>query len=115
MLEIGYPAVVQDIREKALFLQQGLRSAGARIVSPEDPERMSALVVAEVEGANRLRDHLGERGVHVDARLDRYLRMAPHIYVSPEQVEHAVREMTDALDSKHYLQRSTDQRSGPVT
>lgn len=115
MLEIGYPAVVQDIREKALFLQQGLRDAGARIVSPEDPNRMSALVVAEVDSANNLRDHLGEQGVHVDARLDRYLRMAPHVYNSPEQLEHAVWEMTSALASKQYLQRSTGKRSGPVT
>lgn len=116
MLHIGLDKVGADVLQKVQTITSIFSNGGISVVSPQDPERMSALIVIEAQEANSLRQYLGTHmGIYVDARKNKYIRMAPHIYNTLEEVEYAANEIVKAVREGSYLSHSVTQIGGPVT
>lgn len=86
---IGHEAVVADIRAKATWIIDQFRAAEIPLVSPADEVRASALIVLRALNAVQVRDDLEEEGVLVTGQED-IVRLAPHIYHSPDEIQRAV-------------------------
>jgi kynureninase len=115
LLQAGMPAVASDIRTKVAAMHRIFLRCGIRVVSPTDPNRLSALIVLGMESANAFRDYIAaHHGILVDARLDAYIRLAPHVYTSMEELERTVAVITSTAKADHYRTFRAD-RSGPVT
>jgi kynureninase len=97
--EIGVPA----IREKSLRLTRRLmelaREAGFRINTPGDDAERGGAVIIDAPGGKATADELIRREVVVDYRPGAGIRMAPHFYNTPEEIEHAMRELKDICQS----------------
>jgi kynureninase len=115
MLELGIENVVEDIRAKVQYIVEHL-DAETEIVSPKKPERMSAMIVLKISEADKLKKFLAdEYNVLVDARQNAYLRLAPHIYNSPEQIIKAVSVIIECVRNQDYKNISLEASGGPVT
>ena len=85
-------------------------------MSPLKKERMSAMIVLEVEEADKLREYLfANKNVLTDARRSSYLRLAPHIYNSLEEVESAARKIVQSCTDTVYKSVDLGYKNGPVT
>jgi kynureninase len=97
--EIGVPA----IREKSLRLTRQMmelaREAGFRINTPGDDAERGGAVIIDAPGGKATADELIRREVVVDYRPGAGIRMAPHFYNTPEEIEHAMRELKDICQS----------------
>ena len=97
--EIGVAA----IREKSLRLTRRLMqlaaAAGFRVNTPERDDERGGSVIVDVPGGKAAADELIRRGVIVDHRPGAGVRMAPHFYNTSEEIEHAMRELTDICRS----------------
>jgi cysteine desulfurase / selenocysteine lyase len=68
---------------------EGITDAGYRLISPAAGPQRSTLVLFTHENAGRnpsIAKTLGEEGIHV-AERDEKLRIAPHLYNTPEEIE----------------------------
>lgn len=116
MFQIGLERVEKDVLDKVEKMTKQLLTAGLTLVSPTERDRMSSLIVLHLTEANKLRDYLAdEHAILVDARRNEFLRLAAHVYNSPEELEHATHAIIDAVSSGAYLNYSVVQKSGPVT
>ena len=97
--EIGVPA----IRAKSLTLTRRLvqlaSDAGFSINTPEDDDERGGAVIIDAPGGRRTADELIRREVIVDYRPGAGIRMAPHFYNTVEEIEHAMRVLTDICRS----------------
>ena len=99
--EIG----VDAIRAKSLRLTRRLMDlaseAGFRVNTPQaDQERGGSVIIDVPDGAS-VADELTRRGVIVDYRPRAGIRMAPHFYNTIEEIDHAIRELSEiALDHR---------------
>lgn len=75
------------------------------------------MVILEVNAADRLCAYLKQRDVYTDSRQQRYLRMAPFVWNTPEEIDRAFDIMADALRSGAYLDTLPESttKAGPVT
>jgi kynureninase len=94
----GYEIVrevgVDAIREKSLRLTRRLmdhaQAAGFRVNTPKrDEERAGAVIIDVPDGKNAAKE-LIRREVIVDFRPGAGIRMAPHFYNTPEEIDHAM-------------------------
>jgi selenocysteine lyase/cysteine desulfurase len=96
-LEYLLDKTIADVQryDDALVQQviDGLSDAGYRVISPiHGPER-STLVVFTHESPDRnptIHKQLEEESVHV-AERDNKLRVSPHLYNTPEEIEESIR------------------------
>lgn len=97
--EIGVPA----IREKSLRLTRRLMDlavdAGFRINTPDRDEERGGAVIIDAPGGKAVADELIRREIIVDYRPGAGVRMAPHFYNTLEEIEHAMRVLTDICQS----------------
>lgn len=98
--EVGLPAIAAHNRELGRQLVDGLRRLGpqVRLVSPDEPERRAAIVVftlGDQERDGELVRRLAEQGIIVALRR-RGVRVAPHFYNSPEEIERLLRAVGDS-------------------
>jgi len=97
--EIGVPA----IRAKSLTLTRRLvqlaSDAGFSINTPEEDDERGGAVIIDAPGGRRTADELIRREVIVDYRPGAGIRMAPHFYNTVEEIEHAMRVLTDICQS----------------
>jgi kynureninase len=90
--EIGVPAIRQRNRELTEHLVEQARNAGFSIRAAPDPDARSAIVtVAADDPAGAVR-HLERAGIIVDARPG-HVRVSPHFYNTPEELDRAVDEL----------------------
>lgn len=116
MLQFGLENVAVDILLKVETIVSILTKNGIRVISPMEKERMSAMVVVEVEEANKLREHLkNEYGILTDARKNTYLRLAPNIYNSLDEVSYAANQIAESCINKRYKLIVHKEVNGPVT
>lgn len=116
MLQLGLDNVAEDILSKVQTMVSILSHGGIKIVSPVEGERMSAMIVLEVEEADKLREYLSaNENVFTDARRNTYLRLAPHIYNSPEEVESAALKIVQSCTDLTYKSFDLGHKNGPVT
>ncbi|MCS3627340.1 aminotransferase class V-fold PLP-dependent enzyme [Salinibacter ruber] len=114
LLDVGLEAV----RDHSLALtDRAIERADALDIplrSPRAPTERSAMVLLEVPEAERLAAHLKQQHVYTDSRRNEVLRMAPFVWNTREEVDHAFNLIGDALDTGAYRSRSVD-AAGPVT
>jgi kynureninase len=97
--EIGVPA----IREKSLRLTRRLMQlaaeAGFRVNTPDRDDERGGAVIVDAPGGKAVADELIRREVIVDYRPGAGVRMAPHFYNTLDEIEHAMRVLTDICQS----------------
>ncbi|ARA92805.1 MAG: aminotransferase class V-fold PLP-dependent enzyme [Bacteroidetes bacterium] len=117
LLAAGLDAVRADSLAKTDRAIACLEAAGLRLRSPREAERRSAMIVLEVPAADRLCAVLKQQHIYTDSRQGRYLRMAPFVWNSPDEVERACRAISEAVATGRYLHLPADAlpAPGPVT
>ena len=108
--ESGYRIInevgVEAIRRKSVRQTQRLielcDEAGLRVTSPRDPERRGGTITVAVESAPAVTRELIRREVIVDYRPGAGVRISPHFYTKDDELEHAVRELRDIIDTRAY-------------
>lgn len=115
-LNIGIPRIVADIKAKVKYVVDTLTASDIEVFSPREETRMSALVIIEIEEADKLRQVLKEKyGILVDARQNRFLRLAPFVYNSVEQIKTAVQAILETVKDGKYKDVEIVKEGGPVT
>ncbi len=89
---IGFDACIGRIYELTDLLNDGLRQIGCRVYSDRAPGVRTGITVFETPNvpASKVLEVLKNNNVVAAERLGR-VRLAPHIYLLPEQLEKAVR------------------------
>jgi kynureninase len=115
LLRAGLEAVRADTLEKTALALDRADEKGLTVRSPREPERRGAMVIVEVDGADRLCEWLKTRRVFTDSRQERYLRLAPFVYNTHEDVERAFEMMEEGLKSGVHRTFDAPAAAGPVT
>lgn len=90
-------------------------AAGLAVRSPREPERRGAMMVLEVESADRLVAWLKTRGVFADSRRGRLLRFAPFAWTTEADVDRLFDAVEEALATGAHLAYEPPAEAGPVT
>ncbi len=114
LLDVGLANVRTDVLEKTEYAIARAREAGLHLRSPETPERRGALLILEIPYAYRMSQYLKRHGIFTDSRKERYLRMAPFLWNTREDLVRTFDVLTEALHSGAYLHTSPTS-NGPVT
>ena len=95
----GIENVWRDIDALTTRLCEGAAAIGWRAVSPRDEGQRSGIVALSREGIDpaQLAARLDKRGIHVAARRG-WLRVSPHFYNQPEQIDRLLDELKTADD-----------------
>jgi len=94
---IGFDQVEARMMELSSALKQGLaRTRGARLVTPIDPRLSAGVVVTRFEGADAQKIYQQIYAKHgVGGAGTGGLRLCPHVYNTMEDVERAIRAVTE--------------------
>jgi len=89
---IGFSTVRERIFELGARLSKGLTKIGFNVVSDQFPNYPTGIVVCEKPGikSDVIMTHLKKNKIVAAERLGR-VRFSPHVYISPEQIDEAVR------------------------
>src|SRR5690606_22196425 len=90
-------------------------AAALALCSPREADRRGAMVILEAERADLLCAWLKRCGVFTDSRKGRYLRLAPFVWNTPDDVDRAFDEAEAALRTGDYLRFEAPAEAGPVT
>lgn len=115
LLEAGLEQVRADSLEKTAYCISRIDAAGLSLRSPREEERRSAMVILEVEAADRLSACLKENGIYTDSRQGRYLRLAPFVWNTHEELARTCDVLTETVRSGAYLDGPAPTATGPVT
>ena len=115
LLDAGLDAVRDHSRTLSNRAIEHTHDLGLSLRSPVAPKRRSAMVLIEVNEARALCEYLKTRGIYTDSRKNQYLRMAPFVWNTMDEVDHAFAEISDALAGDHHLAADVDTAAGPVT
>jgi kynureninase len=115
LLDVGREAVRQDSLEKTERCLSHARALSLTVRSPIAPQQRAAMVIIEVDRADLLCAHLKTRGIYTDSRKQRYLRMAPFVWNTLDDIDRAFEVIGDALKSGEYLEVGRVEERGPVT
>jgi len=94
--EIGFTNVMHRIYELSDILSSGLRNSGFRIHSDNFPGVKTGIVVADKSGidSSELVTRLKRNNIVSALRLGR-VRLAPHIYISEEQIQKVISVLSE--------------------
>ena len=115
LLEAGLDDVRRDSLEKTAQGIARADDAGLSLRSPRADERRGAMLILEVEAADQLCTYLKQRGVYTDSRQNRYLRMAPFVWNTLDELERAFDLISEAVQSGAHRERALPDAPGPVT
>jgi kynureninase len=115
LLEAGLDAVRADSLEKTARGIARAEAAGLPLRSPRAAEQRGAMLILEVEAADRLCAWLKARGVYTDSRQGRFLRMAPFVWNSEAEVERAFDLVAEADRTGAHHKAPLPETGGPVT
>jgi kynureninase len=100
--EIGVEAIrAKSVRQTERLIEL-CDEAGLRVTSPRDPDRRGGTITIAVDHAAAVTRELIRREVIVDYRPGAGVRISPHFYTQDGELEHAVRELRDILDTRAY-------------
>ncbi len=115
LLDAGLDAV----RAHSLALtEQSVRraeAAGLVLRSPRAAERRGAMVIVEAQRADLLSAWLKSRDIFTDSRQQRFLRLAPFVWNTAEEVDRAFDLIDEGVRRGAYLQYEAPVEAGPVT
>ncbi|GAA2923071.1 kynureninase [Streptomyces thioluteus] len=102
LLHVGIHALHRRSRELAEFFLECLELSRPdlleQLVSPRDADRRGGHLALRIPGAEGVEEALAERGVLVDSRPPDLVRFAfAPLYVTREQVRHAVHHLSDVV------------------
>jgi kynureninase len=96
-------AGVAAIREKSVRLTSRLielaDARGYTVNAPRDPARRGGTVALDVPHGYEVTQHLLSRNILVDYRVGAGIRIAPHFFNREDELEEAVSEIDNALES----------------
>jgi kynureninase len=106
----GYDLVeevgVDRIRERSVaqteLLIRLLHEAGFDVGSPRDPARRGGTVTVRTPEFEAVHRELGERAIICDFRPDAGLRLGPHFFTSDEELEFAVEQIAEIVETGAY-------------
>jgi cysteine desulfurase/selenocysteine lyase len=86
--DIGFAAVRDRILELSAYLSAGLAKIGFKVLSDQFPDYPTGIVVCEKQGVGSdiIMQQLKQNKIVAAERLGR-VRFAPHVYISPEQLD----------------------------
>ena len=116
LLEAGLSAVrTYSSRLTGLCIE---RAEAARLTlrSPRAAARRGAMVILDVPAADRLCAYLKQHNLFADSRQGRYLRLAPFVWNTEDEVHRAFDLLTEALRTGAHLKADAPLNAvGPVT
>jgi kynureninase len=115
LLDVGLAAVRTDTLEKTAQAIERADGLGLRIRSPREDARRGAVVILEVEGADRLCEWLKTRQVYTDSRQARYLRLAPFVYNTADDIGRAFDTIAEGIEAGAHRDFEAPATAGPVT
>lgn len=115
LLDAGLDAVRAHSLTLTDYALDRVDAAGLPLRSPRAPARRSAMVILEVEAADRLCAYLKRRHVYTDSRQGRYLRLAPWVWNTRADLKRAFDLLEDALAHDRYRDVEPAATAGPVT
>ena len=115
LLEAGLENVHRHVLELSDYAIERFDAAGLPLRSPREHNRRSVMLVLDIPHADRLCEFLKTRDVYTDSRKGQFLRLAPFVWNTQEEVERACDEILQAVSSGHYRTFAGTQEGGPVT
>jgi selenocysteine lyase/cysteine desulfurase len=90
--DIGFAAVRDRILELSAYLSAGLAKIGFKVLSDQFPDYPTGIVVCEKPGVGSdiIMQQLKQNKIVAAERLGR-VRFAPHVYISPQQLDEVLR------------------------
>ncbi len=111
----GLSSVRADSLEKTAYCIELADEASVKVRSPREAEQRSVMVVLEMERADLMCQYLKQHHIYTDSRQSRYLRMAPFVWNTMEEIERTFRILSKGLQNNLYLQTNITTQAGPVT
>jgi kynureninase len=116
LLDAGLDAVRQHSLDLTAQAINRADAADIPLRSPRASERRAAMVILEVPNAHRLCEHLKQHDIYTDSRQNRYLRMAPFVWNTQEELDRAFDRIVKAISSGSYRTDAPSiETAGPVT
>ncbi len=115
LLNTGLTAVARDTLSMGDLAIALADEIGLALRSPREQERRGAMLVFELQAADRAAAFLKRRGIYVDSRQGRYLRLAPFLWNDHDEIRHAFALLRDGLKGHRYLKEPDTAPTGPVT
>ncbi|MCH8030554.1 MAG: aminotransferase class V-fold PLP-dependent enzyme [Bacteroidetes bacterium] len=112
---VGIDAVRDDSLTKTELAIQHAQEIGLTLRSPREAERRSAMIILEIENAEALCEWLKTRHIFTDSRRDRYLRMAPFVWNTADDIERTFETIEESLRNGLHLKSEQHKSAGPVT
>ena len=113
--DAGFEAVRVDSLAKTELAIQRTEAVGLTLRSPREAERRSAMLILEVENAGALCEWLKTRHIYTDSRQNRYLRMAPFVWNTADDIERTFDTIEEGLRKGLHLRSERHEAAGPVT
>ncbi len=111
----GIAAVRADTLAKGARAIERLTDAGLTLRSPRDDARRGAMLVAEVDHADRLVAWLKAQDIYMDSRRGRLVRLAPFVWNTLADVDRSADAVAHALATGEHLTYEAPDEGGPVT
>lgn len=116
LLEVG----LEEVRRYSLSLTgralEHIDHAGLSLCSPREAERRSAMIILEAKRADLLCAALKRKHVYTDSRKGRYLRLAPFVWNTRQEVDRTFDLVEEMISSGRYLAFEPEEgQAGPVT
>jgi len=102
--EIGVDRIrASSLRQTQLLIDLA-DAAGFEVRSPRDPARRGGTVTVYVPEFPAVHRELAERQILCDFRPDAGIRLGPHYFTSDDELQHAIAEIGDIVESGAYEQ-----------
>jgi len=115
LLDVGIAAVRADSLAKGARGIERADALGLPLRSPREDARRGAMVVLEVDDADRMVRWLKTRDVYVDARRGRLLRFSPFVWNPLADVDRLFDAVEEALATGAHRALAAADAGGPVT
>jgi kynureninase len=99
---VGIPAIRRKSMRQVQRLMDLAAELGFRTHTPVDPESRGGMVILDVPHGAAVTRELLRREIVVDHRPGAGIRFSPHFYTGDEELERAVRETREIVDSGAY-------------
>jgi kynureninase len=100
--EVGVERIRRRSLEQTDLLRRRLEAAGFEVGSPRDPDRCGGTVTVVTPEFEAVHAELRERAILCDHRPDVGLRLGPHFYNSDEELEFAVEQIVEIVETGAY-------------
>jgi kynureninase len=100
--EVGVERIRANSLRQTELLTRLLDEAGFDVTSPRDPARRGGTVTVRTPGFEGVQKELAVREILCDFRPETGLRLGPHYFTTDDELERAVDEIAEIVDSGAY-------------